>query len=461
MKHPLPSLAVLCVVGPLAAQEQPFLPITPERLDAAFADASAAVRRVLDVELEPLPPLRLTDGEELARTITAENLPSVRLREPDEAKAAALAEQLGNALGHLIFAKYAWSSGELLVVPAAMERSARALERPALTADVTLRAVLVHELCHALDDRRFDFAARLRAAKTVDEVIALDAVIEGHAQLMTRRVCGQSGWTDGFEAYTASIGAIPENDRVGEATMLLIRASAAAVASAYGDGERFAAAVLRARPETGSRDLFESPPRDAETILKPEWYLDPSKRPKLLYDVEPALDAFVRGFDAAVWTSVRNNTTGKQLASGLSLLPEEDVAAVVDTLRAARVMQLYPTASPQSKAVILVAMEFDSEDSARHWIEVSARLSDLKNDAMKAGRLRITGSKSTPLERESWSGHLQEKTMMNGRFEFEVATIDAMRGRIVLETIYSGDPPDRDTHIATIAALLSAVELRK
>lgn len=462
------TLSFLLLLPCLAAQEPEVeqskpksQEITQARLLAAYADAQQACSKVLKVELELLPELKITDADEVARAIAAENLPSIKLREPDEEKAATQATLTGQQLGEVTMAKYSWSTRSFLVVAATWERTARVLRRPQLTSDHALRAVMVHELCHAIDDHKFDFAKRLLQADTVDAMNALNAVIEGHAQLLTRRVCAASGWSDGFEVYTSSIGALPPNLQADAASTLVLRAYAAAIASAYLDGERFVAAVLAARPENGSRDLFESPPLDAETILEPGWYLDAKTRPTLLYDVEPAIDAFVAGFDMKVWSAARSNITGQQLAVGMAMLPKEEVAAIVKSLRAARFVQCAPTADPNAKIALLIAMEFDSEAAASRWIAASAKISDIKDDTMDKGMVRIVGSKTTPLAREGLQGFLQEKQMKNGRLAFDVATIDAMRGRIVLETIYSGDPPTVEAHLALVEELLGKVVRRK
>lgn len=436
-------------------------PVTEERLKAAYIDAQAACAKVLGVEFEKLPPLSIADTDSMAAVITAENLPLIQLREPDEAKAMAEAERTGQSLSTMVYAKYSWSEKSFKVVTDTWNTNARVLKRPALTSDHAVRAVMVHELCHAIDDLKFDFTKCLLRADTVDAVMAFNSVIEGHAQLMARRVCSKSGWMDGFDAFTDSIGALPKMLLDQSATSFLLRANAAAISTAYVDGERFAAAVVEARPETGSKDMFTSPPRDSETILNPKWYVDPKSRPTLLYDVEPAIDAFVAGFDEKVWTSTRNSATGKQLATGLTMLPQSEIDTILTSLRSARIVQLVPTAAPQSKVAIMIAMEFASEEAARNWIRISGMVSDYKDDTMDKGSLRITGSKTTVLEGEPLTGLMQEKKMRNGRLDFDVATIDAHKGRIVVETIFSGEPPTADEHGKLVAKLLDAVIERK
>jgi len=465
MHQPLSVLAFsVLVVGLVAQETPPKAPdkITKERLEAAYGDARAACKDVLGAELEQLPPLKLVATEVVAEAITAENLPLVQLREPDAPKARTEADALGRQIAAFVWAKYSWSTKTFFVVPETWEQNARVLERPDLLADHTLRAVMVHELCHALDDRKFDLGKQLLAAKTAEAVGAYNAVLEGHAQLAARRVCKVRGWSDGFEAFTSSIGALPKSATAdGEAMAMVRRATAAQLASAYVDGEAFAQAVLAARPETGRADIFTKPPLDADTILNPRWYLDPKQRPAVLHDPEPAIDAFVAKYDPEVWTATRVSPTGKQLATGLTLLPPADVDAVLASLRAMRLVQLVPTDAPQSKIAILAVMEFDSEESAAKWVALSAVVSDKKDEAMREGALKITASKTTRLTDGAVRGFLQEKTMENNGFEFEMASIDAWRGRCVVETIYSGEPPAHDEHVKVVEGALAAIAKKK
>lgn len=433
--------------------------ITAEFVASAYDDAKAAVVEVLGAKADSLPPLVLSKPEDLAAAVAAENLPIMLQREPDETKAKALADQVGGGIATGAYAKYSWSRKETLVVPETWEMQARMLKDPALVGPEVARAVLVHELCHALADARFDFTRLLKDCDTVDATQALNAVMEGHAQFLTRRVCAKKGWTKGFETFTKAIGALPAL-KLDAATQFRVEAESAALRATYHDGEAFAAAVVAARPEKGEEDMFLSPPRDLDSVLHPEWYLDPSKRPASRYAFAAALDAFDASFDAKVWTAQRNDVGGKQLTGSLSAMPKEEVEALLGKLRSATITQLHPTASPQSKIAYLIALEFESEEWARKWIAMSGRISDHKDDTMDKGVLRITGSKTTAIEQDGIFGLLQEKKMKNGRFAFEVSTIDACNGPVVLESLYSGDPPTAEAHVALVKELLAKVKKR-
>lgn len=460
-RRPCAVLPLLFAVAAAAQEPTPAsAEVTEARLQAAYADAQAACAKALGGPLEPPVPLRLAKTSRLAGIIARENLPLVRLRQPDADKAEAEAEQFGARLGAMAYAKYSWADRAFYVVAATWRELAEQLDRPTLTADVGLRAVMVHELCHAYDDRKFDFTARLQGTATAEAATAFNAVLEGHAQLQARRICGQNGWMDGFNAMRDAIGQVPARfSKGGEAALLLARAGAASMTFAYHDGEAFVAAVLAADPERGAERVFTAPPTDQDTVLHPQWYLDPATRPAALYDAEPAL-ARVEQWLGEDWRVTRMDLTGKQVAAGLTLLPQSDVDAFSASVRAGRAVQAVPVDRPQSKSVIVAVMEFDSAASAQRWIELAAELGRKKDEAMKTGAVRIVGGTATPLAEDGLVGHMQRKNIRAGLAMIEVSTIDAVRDRVVVETVFSGAPPDDAAHKQLVRELLDAVAKR-
>lgn len=426
-----------------------------ERIQAAHADALAAIRKVLGEEASALPAARIATSAELAKAVALENLPMLRLRIPDEAGAKAQADLAGSSASSRLIAKYAWSTKELLVVPGNWQLNAKLFPKQRLLDDDVLRAVIVHELCHALDDKAHDFTAMLLKASTVDAANAVSAIIEGHAQHQARKICAQAGWSDGFERYTGIVGALPEGGPdMGEAVKMVLSARAREFGFAYHEGERFVAAIEKAGGAKALDEMFRRPPADAEEILSPEWYLDPKKRPATVFELEPALDRFAGGYDPKIWTATRMGLNGQQLAAGLAMLEPADRDKIQKSMRGARFVQLVPSANPTSKIAILVAMEFASEDAAQHFVEQSAKLSRMKDEAMTRGLLRIVSSSSGQVELVNGKGWIHEKRMVNGTLEFPVSSMNVHRGRIVIETTFSGDPPSREEQLKLVDELL-------
>lgn len=453
------SLLFLATLLPsLRCQQSASEPVTEARVAAAYVDAAAACAKAFGGPFEPALTIEFVGKDELTEVLVRENLPIVELREPDAEKARSEAETVSRQLAEMTYAKYSWADRKFLVSLSTWNRLAQVVELPELTADAAIRAVLVHELCHAHDDRRFGFAKCLETAVSAEAVLAWNAVIEGSAQVQTRRICGQNGWEAGFAAMSAAIGQLPKDiEKRGALLAMLARSTVARATFAYNEGERFVAAVLAADPEKGAERVFRSPPLDQDTVLNPGWYLVPSTRPVLRFDLEPALDRFVREYDQSVWQSTRASATGKQIATGLTLLPQADVDAFVGSLRNARLVQLVPTASPQSKTVIMCALEFDSESSAVRWIDMAERLSKRKDETMTKGLARILGGTTERFAEGDCKGVLQRKRMKAGRTEFEVASIDLQRGPVVVETVLSGDPMSDEAHRKLVVEMLDAI----
>lgn len=435
--------------------------VTEERVQAAFADARSALESVCGVRIDPQLVVRIVSAEELGKRVAEENLPIVRLRQPDEEKAKAEAKSIGDNASALMFAKYSWTPRGFLVVPATLELSAKQLGRPELTSDEVIRSVMVHELVHAWDDSVHDFAALLSHSDSIEATSAISAVIEGHAQRVTRRVCQVRGWSGGFETFTAGIGALPESLKLlGEAAQVSFRQQSAAALFTYGAGEKFMAALDAAGGAEGMTRAFRDPPRDGETILHPEWYLDPKQRPAVLYDAEPALDLFVTRFPSSEWSSQRQSNQSDQMEVGFALLPKEEAHALATSIRSARLVMLYPTAAPTAKLAAVTVLEFGSEAEARSFLEAGERLDKLKDERMKTGIVRITGSSSSTLQAPGMTGVLRTKQMKNRSLAFEVHTVDLQRGRVVVETLFSGEPIAMEEHVQLAVNLLSAVKLR-
>lgn len=450
----------LVVAREAIAQDTPNA-LTEERLRAAYADARAAVEAELGVGFDPPIELKLVDAATVAQRVAEENLPAMRLRHTDEDRARAEADRAGTAFGEFAYAKYAWSTREFLVVRENWERGARALEKPELVGDSAVRAVLVHELVHAIDDTRHDLGACVRNATTIDAALAISAVIEGHAQFVARRICDARGWNDGFAAFTDSIGSLaPSTAHSGEAMRMLLRAQGLAMASAYHDGERFVAAIDAAGGQTARERAFREPPLDVETVLHPTWWLDPKARPAVLYDPEPALDRFVARFPTDEWTNQRISLSSAQVASSLALLPPAEVEAIASSVRNVRAVSLQPARDPNSRLAIGLVLEFADARAAEAWIDAAERLGRVKDEAMKKGVVRIVASKYERIARADSLGCFQGKEMRNGFTKFAVDTFDVARGRIVVETLFSGEPPPNEEHVALAIELLELVKVK-
>ena len=426
---------------------------------AAYAEALAAVGERLEPRLEPAPPLRFVTAQELGQRVAEENEELLTLQLGDAAQAAAQAAQVGAQFAQFAYAKYSWSSQEFLVVLPSWNGLARRFDRIELVEDEAVRAVLVHELAHALDDQVHDLGARLLACRDTDQVQGFNAVLEGHAQLLTRRVCAAQGWSDGFDVFTELIEAIPPG--LDEASLQAVRVQVATVGAAYTQGERFMAALLERGGAEAVTRAFRAPP-DAQTVFHPEWFLDPSKRPTPRYDPEPALALFEARFPAEDWSRTRLGLTPAQVSASLALLEPATVAPILAGLLSACLTSLQPRSNPAAKQVVLAVFEFHDEESARAYLSAARRLNELKDERMTKGALRVLSAQyedhTSP--DDAGAGFLVTKRIAVGTSEFTVTSLDHRRGVLVLETLFSGEPIERDAHLALALQTLGALKRR-
>jgi hypothetical protein len=258
------------------------------------------------------------------------------------------------------------------------------------------------------------------------------------------------------------IGKIPDSSKaLGELALMTLRAQSAASVFTYCDGERFVAALDSAGGADAVARAFREPPRDGETILHPDWYLDPKKRPAVLYDPEPSLDLFAARFPDSVWSSQRLSLQSSQLEAALTLLPKEQANTLGASIRSARQVVLYPTANPAEKIVAATVFEFAGETEARAFLDASDRISKLKDEQMKTGIVRVTGSSTNTIQAEGMAGLLHTKQMKTGALAFELSCVDLLRGKIVVETLFSGEPISVEEHAKLAFDLVNAVKLRE
>lgn len=274
-------LALLVVLSPsVAAQTTPVLEITEERIVAAYADVRAAVKDVLGVEVDPALQPRLVSSKEIGARVAEENLAVIQKRQPDPDLARREADEIGRTFGLSALAKYTWTTKELLVSAKGWRLQAIQMKRPGLTSDACLRAVLAHETVHALDDARHDIGKVLGGLATIDAIQGFTGVFEGHAQLLARRICAKRGWSEGFDLFSTNIRGLPEGaESLAAAQLDTLRAQGAVMAAPYVAGETFLAAVEARGPEAVAR-AFREPPDSPDLLYRPDWWLDPSKRPK-------------------------------------------------------------------------------------------------------------------------------------------------------------------------------------
>ena len=153
----------------------------------------------------------------------------------------------------------------------------------------SILALLIHELVHAADNKRYQIHSR----RTVNfrGSVAQSAVFEGHAQLATRDICENSGCARGLTELDKFMFEAPEpTDPVARSLQAISRN---VLEYSYVEGERFVKGLRdRSDGQQHLDNVLLKPPGDPVQILTPETYpnTDRDKRNETVLNIIGALE---------------------------------------------------------------------------------------------------------------------------------------------------------------------------
>ena len=427
--------------------------IGDERLRQVAAEVAAAYAELYP-DLEVTPGVRFATKDEVAAILSVE-LERQLIARMDAETAERLAAAGAQAYADALLAKYAFDQDEILVLADNIRFMEHGSGLP-LTSPNALRALLAHEFAHALAERRHGIAEKLLGLKSEDAVLAANAVIEGDAQFIARRICESKGWSEGFEAFTEIIGFIPDNPDLDAATRHMVEIITSAAAAAYYQGEAFIAALHAAGGDAAIAGAFESLPGEMALIYNPEWYLDPSSRPVYDWDLDRGLQPFEARYEGGDWLIQKVSAARAQMEVAFNMLPAADVAPVLDGLMQNRMIVAQPKASPMSGIALAGLYEFDTRETSQAFLKLQDRTSRKKDALMAEGETRIVGAQYTILDEGEWSGlHVAKQVAVAGQ-EVHVASVIAVQDRIGLEMTFSNVEITPAELIELVGALLQS-----
>jgi hypothetical protein len=194
-------------------------------------------------------------------------------------------------------------------------------------AEFVQRAVLAHEVAHALQDQRFGLAPLLGPeVVTWDRRMANAALVEGDAVAMAAE------WTAGLpeESYVASDVDIGADTRANIEMSLIVQSvggggilDATTMVYSYASGAAFVQSLVRTGGWSAVDAAFAAPPLSAEQVLHPTKYTTARDWP---VTIEPALPQSVQD---AGWT-VRSRDTFGELFVQVVVKPKEGERAALE-----------------------------------------------------------------------------------------------------------------------------------
>ncbi len=187
--------------------------------------------------------------------------------------------------------------------------------RPADSADD--QALLAHAHAHALQDQHFDLGAMDARATTSDGVLAVEALIEGDATLLTAFYRYAHPTEADWEHLTTLLR---QAERPGYGEELDSDEAWARLQNfPYREGRLFADALFQAGGWEAINRAYTAPPRSTEQVLHPERYREGLDDPA--YVVVPYLgDALGAGWELLLQDTLGEFVAGLYLGA---LLPEE------------------------------------------------------------------------------------------------------------------------------------------
>lgn len=416
-------------------------------------DAKIAVPAEVQVRLATAKDIELALIEEFTPRIV--KLTVAAGHEENESIARDVATQTAKPLSSALFAKYATGSRTVLVC---LDNANRVL---ALQPDLLrvpalelVRATLAHEFVHALDHANYAFDRELLECSTADEVSALDAIMEGHAQFIARRACAAIGLSDAFEAFT---GLVLSKATATGFDRVIVEIIHGAIVHSYVQGEAFVAEIHSKGGEEAVARAFREPPTDPLVISNPEWFLDPSKRPASKFNLEAALTAFESSFDSERYLSQRSRGNAEQLKGALALIPErEAVDALAAGVLSFDIASLQPKVDERDGILICSLTTYRDSAVAHSYRAVFARLDALKCEQMKTGRVQILSSKSETVVSGSDEIDVYDKEIKNGALKFPVKTAVLVRDQVAVEMVASGKAFTADEWVALAVKIADA-----
>jgi hypothetical protein len=415
-------IGVTCGEAP-GSSSQPY-----SRVEVLFAEAQAAAQEVLEDDLPENLKVRIATPEDVRRALLEENA---------KLHAGLLDDGWAERVSERTLAKYDADSNEALLSLSVLEQAARILQMPKLTSDGAVRALLVHEIAHADAENRYGAVRVIGSLSDLDAVRAFNAISEGYAQHVARRICDAQDWSDDLEIVSRAFVATPPSD-LPEGTLpdLVVRERTARDFEMYVEGERFIAALERAGGSEAVERAFREPPSDPFLIYRPDWYLYPELRPETEHDLAAGLAGALEIVPATASDSFYESLTPALLRAELSNLRAEQIEPLFASLRGGRRVRLDAPKKAKGAAAVLTLLELDGVAKAGEFVRAVEENVRLRDVSLHHGEVFIFDTQYLSLESSGLSGFSARRHIGIAGEEHYAQMVVASRGRLVAEVVY-------------------------
>jgi hypothetical protein len=439
-------IVVLCAAASLV-HAQPRENQEPDPA-ALFAQARPYLEEALGLRLERLPRFKVVAASALRELREPELETQIRWQFPD-LQGESLARVVGPAVvvehGARV-ALYDPSTDTILLVPE-IARQMAAWDESLATADsiAFLQLSLVHETVRLFLQQRYDLVKRQSACRDGEEFQALQAVIAGRAQWVTRQVTRRLGTEAYFPLLARCYLHVPDTLpdlglRAVSQESLRRRHSACVQGLAFFD-------YLE---QHGFRDaeakVFAHPPRQVAWVKQPELYLQAQRSGRA--DLADTLVRVTTSMPAAEWNAIQQPWTPDMVCQAASLLGERQRAEKIVTGWDEARSLIWTGKTRPDRQVAVGVVRFQDTASARGYynfaLELQRKQDELLGTACSNGRRTVESKFETVRLR-----HAEEAVRSDKQFQFgpeskptAVSQLWVRAGTKVIEFTWQGLPGD-------------------
>ncbi|MGE3850608.1 MAG: hypothetical protein AB7K09_02600 [Planctomycetota bacterium] len=445
---------------------KPDTSFTIEGIKAILAEIQPLVEKAIGKPFKQTPEISIATRAEVEKLLLDELIPQMKVLQPgaDEATARMMARAQASMFSQHLLGKCTMADGHLYIMVENFRTMAELLDQPIVNSRDYLRTTIIHESVHAHDHQQYGALGRLLTAKSTSEIEVLNALIEGHAQFITRRVLSAEKNDALFETWEQGITAMPPG--LDDSQKMMAQVMSAAQVFGYIDGRHFfeGLATEAAEHPDFQSDVFAKLPASKNVIARPYLYYHPERAPKSL-----PLDAVFAAMRASVgekWQHQVIELPSVQFRQAFGgLIDAKRVDEAIKATVSCHVQAMLPPESMGDKQVIASIAEMESVAAARSFYQLQLDLLKAKDEKMKDTEIRISKAEYKPLG--STNAELQtlaRKTVVLGAMgqEIDVCDVVLTKGRFMVEFMVMSIEMDDATvrkHVdAVLAALATADE---
>lgn len=269
-----------------------------------------------------------------------------------------LVDNILTAQTQSVLAIYAPSIKQILVHD---ENLNKYLQKQTVSKKQSTQALLIHELVHASDDIKHN--AFKQNSLSYQEVFAKSAVVEGHAQWQTRRICKLHGCSAAFAGLNKYM--FDSGDPDDPALQYVQSRSFKNLEFIYKEGERFIDQVQQRKNSKSMLALaFKKPPRDSIQIIDPDSFPN-HQREKRNDALSSIIEKSEKPWNKNSTGSLKRNILAAAAFTVDPAARQPVVNFYTSKILAATKHEYYEHASDTPIPVSVIALQTDTEKTAR------------------------------------------------------------------------------------------------